>query len=192
MCSLQGDSYAYAVPAGIDPHSAHSLRSWRHRLPRPNGDHPTPPQYNRRPVSTPPRRGSTGYRVQPPCRRSTSRRLRHQPVPRPRGDRPLAHLGISPYPARAGIDPATTIRRRRRDTLPRPRGDRPGLGDRQWDAADSTPHARGSTPTPRPPNCSRPQYPARAGIKPRVSRAGSDGFPIVIAPNPAERGSTTR
>ena len=166
--------------AGIDPNLNQISRSLN-RLPRTRGDRPV--RTGGHLVQRNPARAGIDH----PTERA-ARALSRSP-PRTAGSG--GNVGL--YPVCAGTNRGRTCARRCCRTLPRARGDRPGLGDRQWDAADSTPHARGSTGRPPRAESTLPRHPpARAGIKPRVSRAGSDGFPIVIAPNPAERGSTTR
>ncbi len=102
-------------------------------------------------------------------------RLPDRRRPRTRGDLPSpgepATAAYSAVPARAGIFPPGSGHRRAHGGRPRTRGDLPRSSHAASRPATSSPHARGSSPTPRTASLAPRVVPARAGI-----------FPASIAP----------
>ena len=124
-------------------------------------------------------------------------------IPRTRGDgppRPTVVLGTSTdsphargwtrheharrhgpagFPARAGMDPASTRRGRPVMRIPRTRGDGPASIRPDGQCATDSPHARGWTPAAPTATPCTTGFPARAGMAPPAParRAAQPGFP---------------
>ena len=132
MCSLQGDSYAYPVPAGIDPHSR--TRYGRGRsTPRARGSTRTSRLLTPYPL-TPGRPGLPRDRGMPT--RPTDPRLGITEIE-------LWSVGHIRYPAGAGMYLANNVNQLARATLPRARGDVPRRGCAHREPYVATPRARG-------------------------------------------------
>ena len=174
--------YGYPACAGIDRSHSRCSTSLA-GLPRMRGDRP-PERYSAmlELTATPHARGSTrdagtieGYvKGYPACAgidlRSQAQRAGVSRLPRMRGDRPCncggPTLPSAGYPACAGIDPPGDRRAPPAGRLPRMRGDRPHDRATLEAPCAATPHARGSTRSPRPARLFAFGYPACAGIDP--------------------------